>query len=46
MLKVTCDHCGNEVNIEEAVKCEWKEFNDSWFYCVSCDENVFKGGNK
>lgn len=43
MEKVKCDHCGIEINKEDAVPCTWEEIGLTWFYCRICEEGVFGG---
>lgn len=40
---VKCDHCGIEVDKNNAVPCTWKEFDLTWYYCKRCNEGVFGG---
>lgn len=42
---VKCDHCGEEVHIDNAVACEWEDYNMKWFYCERCNKG-FKVNNK
>lgn len=41
MKEIKCDHCGIELDVKDAIPCNWKEIDSTWHYCKPCD-NSFK----
>lgn len=42
-VTIKCEHCGEIIiNIEEAIKCVWEEYNIEWYYCKRCDNGINK----